>query len=49
MTVHFQSEWVFTFLRNLHVAHCFALEGESLRKTQAAQRLQEDRQQEDAA
>ena len=35
--------------RLVHVAHCFALEGESLRKTQAAQRLQEDRRQEDAA
>jgi hypothetical protein len=30
--------------RLVHVAHCFPLEGESLRKTQAAQRLQEDRQ-----
>ena len=35
--------------RLVHVAHCFPLEGESLRKTQAAQRLQEDRQTEGAA
>ena len=30
--------------RIVHVAHCFALEGESLRKTQGAQRLAADQQ-----
>lgn len=35
--------------RLVHVAHSFALEGESLRKAQAAQRLQQERQPEQAA